>query len=39
MSQKDKTPFLKSWRNVYALVIVVLVLVILSMYFFMQHFK
>lgn len=40
MSKKEEiSPFFKSWRNVYALVIVVLVLVIFGMYLFMQYFK
>jgi hypothetical protein len=37
--EEEKSPILKSWRNVYALVIGVLVAVIVSLYFFTQHYK
>jgi hypothetical protein len=37
--EEEKSPILKSWRNVYALVIVVLVAVIVSLYFFTQQYK
>jgi len=38
--QEDKNPpILKTWRNVYTLVIVVEVLVITFLYLFTQYFK
>jgi cell division protein FtsN len=37
--EEEKSPILKSWRNVYALVIGVLITVIISLYFFTQHYK
>jgi hypothetical protein len=37
--EEEKSPILKSWRNVYALVIGVLIVVIISLYFFTQHYK
>jgi len=37
--EEEKSPILKSWRNVYALVIGVLTAVIISLYFFTQHYK
>jgi uncharacterized membrane protein YgaE (UPF0421/DUF939 family) len=37
--EEEKSPILKSWRNVYALVIGVLIAVIVSLYFFTQHYK
>ncbi len=37
--QEEKSPILGSWRNVYALVIGVLVVVIISLYFFTSYFK
>lgn len=37
--EEEKSPILKSWRNVYALVIGVLVAVIISLYFFTQYYK
>jgi len=37
--EEEKSPILGSWRNVYALVIGVLVVVIVFLYFFMQHYK
>lgn len=36
---EEKSPILKSWKNVYALVIGVLTLVIVLLYFFTQHYK
>lgn len=37
--EEEKPPILKSWRNVYALVIGVLVMIIIALYFFTQHFQ
>jgi len=37
--QEEKSPILKSWRNIYALVIGVLIVVIISLYIFTQHYK
>ncbi|MDI1234239.1 MAG: hypothetical protein PSX81_08155 [bacterium] len=37
--KEEASPILKSWRNVYALVIGVLTLAIIGMYLFMQYFK
>ena len=37
--EEEKSPILGSWRNVYALVIGVLITVIVSLYFFTQHYK
>lgn len=37
--QDEPSPILKKWRNVYLLVIGVLVVVIVSLYLFMQHYK
>jgi len=37
--EEDKSPILKSWKNVYALVIGVLICVIVFLYFFTQHYK
>ncbi|MES2567201.1 MAG: hypothetical protein V4565_10065 [Bacteroidota bacterium] len=37
--EEEKSPILGSWTNVYALVIGVLVVVIISLYIFTQHFK
>jgi len=37
--KEEPSPILKSWRNVYALVVVVLVIVIVSLYLFMQYYK
>lgn len=37
--EEEKSPILKSWRNVYALVISVLVAVIVLLYFFTEHYK
>ena len=41
MSEQDdeNPPILKTWRNVYTLVIVVEVAVIIFLYFFTQYFK
>jgi len=36
--QTDKPPLLKTWNNVYALVIVVLVLLIIFFYCFAKYF-
>lgn len=36
---QDKPPILKTWKNVYALVIGVLVLLIVLFYFFTKHFE
>jgi hypothetical protein len=37
--EEEKSPILKSWRNVYALVISVLIAVIISLYIFTQYYK
>ncbi|MDX2171973.1 MAG: hypothetical protein SFY56_02560 [Bacteroidota bacterium] len=37
--EENKSPILGSWKNVYALVIGALVAVIVSLYFFTQHYK
>jgi len=37
--EEEKSPILGSWRNVYALVIGVLVVVIISLYCFTQYFR
>jgi len=37
--EENKSPILGSWKNVYALVIGLLVAVIISLYFFTQHYK
>jgi len=37
--EEEKSPILKSWRNVYALVVGVLIAVIISLYFFTQYYK
>jgi len=40
MKQEDENPpILKTWRNVYTLVIVVEMVVVLFLYFFTQYFK
>lgn len=40
MSQEEeKPPILRTWRNVYALVIGVLVLLMVLFYFFTKHFE
>jgi hypothetical protein len=36
---EEKPPILKTWNNVYSLLIGVLVAVIIGMYFFTQYFK
>lgn len=36
--QENKSPF-KCWKNVYAFVIGVLVMVIVSLYFFTRHYQ
>jgi hypothetical protein len=38
-NEEKKSPILGSWRNVYALVIGVLVVVIVLLYAFTQYFK
>jgi hypothetical protein len=37
--EEEKSPILGSWRNVYALVVIVLVAVIVGLYFFTENFK
>ena len=37
--QEERSPILKSWRNVYALVVGVLTLIIILLYFFTEHYK
>ncbi|MBL7937316.1 MAG: hypothetical protein JNM51_16015 [Bacteroidia bacterium] len=37
--EEEKSPILKSWHNVYALVIGVLLAVIVSLYLFTQHYR
>jgi hypothetical protein len=37
--EEERSPILKSWKNVYALVIGTLVAVIVFLYFFTQYFK
>ena len=37
--EEEKSPILGSWRNVYALVIGVLVLIIVLLYIFTQHYQ
>ena len=37
--ENEKAPILKTWRNVYALVVVVEVVVVISLYFFTRYFK
>jgi len=37
--QEEPSPILKTWKNVYALVIGVLVVVIIFLYLFTQYFK
>jgi hypothetical protein len=37
--KEEKSPILKTWRNVYALVIAVLTAIIVLLYFFTQHYK
>ncbi|MES2762123.1 MAG: hypothetical protein V4677_07950 [Bacteroidota bacterium] len=37
--EENRSPILGSWKNVYALVIGVLVAVIVFLYFFTQHYK
>jgi hypothetical protein len=38
-TEEEKPPILKSWRNVYTLVVVVEIIVVLFLYFFTQYFK
>ena len=37
--EEEPSPILKNWRNVYLLVVGMLVAVIVSLYLFMQHYK
>lgn len=37
--EEEKSPILGRWRNVYALVVIVLVAVIVGLYFFTENFK
>jgi hypothetical protein len=37
--EEEPSPILKSWSNVYALVIGSLVAIMIALYFFTQHFK
>lgn len=37
--QEEKSPILKSWRNVYALVIGTLGAVMAALYFFMRYYS
>jgi hypothetical protein len=39
MEEEEKSPILKSWRNVYALVIGALIAMIIFLYFFTGYFK
>lgn len=39
MEEKEKPPFLKTWKNVYLLVIAVELLIVLFLYAFTQYFK
>ena len=39
MQEEQKPPMLGTWKNVYALVIGVLVVVIISLYIFTQYFE
>ncbi len=36
--EEENPPILRTWRNVYSLVIVVEIVVILSLYFFTRYF-
>jgi len=36
---EEKPPFLKTWRNVYALIVGVLIALMAVFYFFTNHFK
>jgi uncharacterized protein YpmS len=36
---EEKPPILKTWKNLYALVIAVLVILIVVFYLFTKHFK
>jgi hypothetical protein len=36
---EEKPPILKTWKNLYALVIVVLVILMVVFYLFTKHFK
>ena len=37
--ESENPPFLRSWKNIYILVIAVEVLIIVSLYFFTAHYK
>ena len=37
--EQEKPPILGTWKNVYSLVVIVLVLVISMLYYFTQHFS
>jgi len=37
--QQEPSPILKTWRNVYALVIGLLVVIIIALYFLTDYFK
>jgi hypothetical protein len=37
--EEEKSPILGSWKNVYALVIGILISVIVFLYIFTQHYK
>lgn len=37
--EEEKSPILGSWRNVYLLVVVVLIAVITGLYFFTEYYK
>jgi hypothetical protein len=39
MKDEEPSPILKNWRNVYLLVIGVLIFVIVSLYLFTQYYK
>lgn len=38
-NESENPPFLKSWKNVYILVIGVEIIIIISLYFFTAHYK
>ncbi|MDF2449613.1 MAG: hypothetical protein K0R26_2117 [Bacteroidota bacterium] len=39
MDENQKSPILGTWKNVYALVIGVLVAIIISLYLFTEHYQ
>lgn len=39
MIKEQKKSFFKRWANVYAFVIFILIVIIISLYFFTQYFK